>query len=81
VAHIAICATSHKKYAPLRFEKLKNSKKKLKIEKKTIFFENRKNQNNVKKLSNHTEFLDFSLGHPSLDYSGLSTLNFSILFA
>jgi hypothetical protein len=32
-------------------------------------------------FSNHTEYLDFPLGHPSLDYYGLSTLNFSILFA
>jgi hypothetical protein len=47
VAHIAICATnarcatSQKKYAPLRFE---NSKK------NQFFFENHKNQNNMKKL-------------------------------
>jgi hypothetical protein len=41
-----ICATSHKKYAPLRFE---NSKK-LKIKKNNFFFENYKNRNNVKKL-------------------------------
>jgi hypothetical protein len=48
VAHIAICATnarcatSHKKYAPLRFENSKFSKKKLKIEKNQFFFENHK---------------------------------------
>jgi hypothetical protein len=35
------CATSHKKYAPLRFENSKNSKKNK--NKKNIFFENHKN--------------------------------------